>query len=166
MRRMMLILTSADKFKGPKVALKAFRCTVQPMSNKTPSKKRAVEAAEQMWKALCMGNTFEVPASLSTDDLTTQAILILRKKHPEVLMNMLQSKGVVFTLGKPSAVGAGAWGVLAQNGYFPEPQLAPELFLASHAKFMRQTAHIDPEQAVKLAQREHAKRNAISVGKR
>lgn len=158
----MPIQPSIDKSKGPKVALKKLRCTVQHMVNK----KRAIEAAAQMWRALCMGNTFEVPASLSTDDLTTQAIFILRKKHPEVLMNMLQSKGVVLTLGKPVAVGTGAWGVLEQSGYFPEAQLSPELFLASHAKFMRQTAHVDPEQAVKQAQKEHAGRNAIAVGKR
>lgn len=130
------------------------------------NKKRATEAADQMWKALCMGNTFEVPASLSTDDVTTQAILVLRKKHPEVLVNMLQSRGIVLTLGKPTAVGGGAWSVLAQGGYFPEAQLSPELFFASHAKFMRQTANIDPEQAVKRAQKEDAKFNAITVGKR
>lgn len=130
------------------------------------TRKRAIEAAEQMWKALCMGNTFEVPASLSTDDATTQAILILRKRHPEVLMNMLQSRGVVFTLGKPGGVGPGAWSLLAQNGYFPEPQLSPELFLASHAKFMRQTAHVDPEESVRKAQGEHAARNAILAGGR
>lgn len=119
-----------------------------------------------MWKALCMGNTFEVPASLSTDDVTTQAILVLRKKHPQVLVNMLQSRGVVLTLGKPTTVGTGAWGVLAQGGYFPEAALPAELFLASHAKFMRQTAHINPEEAVKRAQKDDAKFNAIAVGKR
>ena len=125
--------------------------------------KRAAEAAAQMWKALCLGNTFEVPAALSTDDLTTQALLILRRKHPEVLVNMLQSKGIVLTLGKPVAVGSAAWGVLDQGGYFPQAQLSSELFFASHAKFMRQNASIDPEQAVKAAQKEHAKRNAVSV---
>lgn len=159
---MMMVQAEFDKPKGPKVALKHSRCTVRCMA----TKKRAAEAAAQMWKALCMGNTFEVPAALSTDDLTTQAILILRKKHPEVLVNMLQSKGVVLALGKPAAVGAGAWGVLSQSGYFPEAHLAPDLFLAMHAKFMRQTARIDPERAVKQAQKEHAKRNAVTVGKR
>lgn len=129
----------------------------------TSTKKRATEAARQMWTALCLGNTFEVPASLSTDDLTTQALLILRKKHPQVLVNMLQSRGIVLTLGRPAAVASGAWGHLDSAGYFPQADLPPELFFARHAKFMRETASIDPEQAVKKAQVENAKRNAVTV---
>lgn len=127
--------------------------------------KRVREAADQMWHALLMGNTFEVPVSLSTEDEVAQAVLVLRKEHPNVVAKMLQSRGLVLTLGKPATVQEGAWKHLDAAGYFPKDELPPEIFFGQHAQFIRR-ADLDPEEQVKRAQEESKEFNAISVGER
>ena len=127
--------------------------------------KRIREAANQMWKALLMGNTFEVPVSLSTDDPVAQAVQVLRKKHPDVVTKMLQSRGLVLTLGRPATVHDGAWKQLDLGGYFPKDELPSDIFFAKHAQFIKR-ADLDPEEQVKRAQEENKEFNAISVGER
>lgn len=127
--------------------------------------KRIEEAAEQMWKALLSGYTFEVPVGLSTDDPVAQAVLVLRKKHPNVIAKMLQTRGLVLSLGRPAAVQEGAWRHLDAAGYFPKDELPDELFFAQHATFIRR-ADLDPDEQVKRAQAENREFNAISVGGR
>lgn len=133
------------------------------MSKKTDGRnKRISEAADQMYAALKLGNTFEVGASLSTDDDTTRAVLLLRKRHPDVITTMLQTKAIVLTLGREASVSEGAWGTLAKAGYFPDPKESTDMFLAQHAKFMRRN-DMDPEQAARTALEEDRKRNAVSI---
>lgn len=134
------------------------------MSKRTDSRnKRISDAADQMWGALKMGNTFEVGATLSTDDDTTRAVLLLRKRHPEVLTTMLQTKALVLTLGRTATVSEGAWGTLAKAGYFPDAKESTDMFLAQHAQFMRRN-DTDPEEASRIALEEDRKRNAVTVG--
>jgi hypothetical protein len=129
-----------------------------------PRQKRAEEAADQMWKKLLLGYSFEVGAALSTDDSTTQALLILRKNHPEVIVTMLQSRGIVLTLGKPGTVSKEAWGQLDKGGYFPDAKVAPEIFFAQHAQFMRRN-DVDPEDAIRKAQEADRSLNTVEISK-
>lgn len=110
----------------------------------------------------------EVPASLSTDDLTTQAVLVLRQQHPDVVVTMLQSKGMVLTVKGNSKVGANfkgsdqAWNWLEANGHMPSTELSPEQLLGAHEAFIRR-ADLDPGVAVDEAQRESQQHNAVVV---
>ena len=127
--------------------------------------KRATQAAKEMYLALMAGHTFEVPAALSKDDVVTQAVLILRKKHPNVVAKMLQSRGLVLTIGKSAAVSEGAWKHLEAGGYFPKDEVPDDVFFAQHAGFMRR-ADLDPDEQVKKAQDENRELNAIVIGGR
>lgn len=125
---------------------------------------RASRAADEWWKALVTGVTVEVPAEHSTDDLTTQSILILRERHPQVVMTMLQSRSLVLTLGK-GRVGGGAWAELEKGGYFPDSRVSADEFFGAHAAFMRRNG-LDPEEAQRKAREEDRARHTIVVGSR
>lgn len=124
--------------------------------------RRAAQAADEWWKALRGGVTVEVPAIHSTDDLTTQSILILRERHPQVICTMLQSRSIVLSIGKAGKVGGEAWGQLEKGGYFPEAQLGADDFFGTHAAFMRRNGE-DPEVAQRKALEADRERHAITV---
>ncbi len=126
---------------------------------------RAAQAADEWWKALLSGVTVEVPAAHSTDDLTTQSILILRERHPQVICTMLQSRSLVLTLGKAEKVGGEAWAQLEKGGYFPDSRVSAEELFGTHARFMRRNGE-DPEEALRKARDEDRARHAITVGQK
>lgn len=102
--------------------------------------RRVREAAQQMWDAVKKGYAFEIPASLSTDDATTKAVLCLQEMHPDCPVAMLQSRGIVIGKAKTAAgVSQEAWGILAKHDYFPDPNKAAsaEKFIEQHEAFMQ-----------------------------
>ena len=130
------------------------------------------KAAEQMWAVVEKGIAFEVPASLSTDDNTTKAILCLQEMHPDCPVSMLQSRVVVIGHVKTAqGVSNQAWEMLEQGGYFPDAQKAAnaEAFLSQQERFMRRTLtgleggheEHDVDALVAKAQAEQAARDAI-----
>lgn len=123
---------------------------------------RASKAADEWWAALRRGVTVEVPFEHSTDDLTTQSILILRERHPDVVVTMLQSRSLVLTVGqRATRVGNDAWNILDQYGYFPG-KMSPDGFMATHAAFQVRN-DVDPEVAASKAREEDRARNAVTV---
>ena len=123
---------------------------------------RASKAADQWWAALLTGIKVELPASHSTDDLTTQSILILRERHPEVVVT-LQSRTLILSIGKTGPVSDFAWSQLAKGGYFPDSTLPPEMLFAHHARFMRENAGLDPNTALEEAREADRARHAIVI---
>ncbi len=124
---------------------------------------RVQQAADQMWDYVRRGVTFEVPAALSTDDLTTRAVLCLQQKHPECPVTMLQSRVVVVGRMKAQAlVSPEAMKLLESADYVPEPEKAinPVAFIEQQKDFMLRS-RADPEVAVRRAQLEQAARDGI-----
>ena len=125
---------------------------------------RVQKAADEMWEYVRRGVTFEIPAALSKDDLTTRAVLCLQQKHPECPVTMLQSRVVVVGRMKSQAlVSPEAMKVLEQAEFFPKQELSLEKFLDAQKDFMLR-AQVDPDAAVAKAQGEQAARDAITVG--
>ena len=103
---------------------------------------RVRQAAEQMWSNVQQGLAFEIPASLSTDDATTKALLCLQEMHPDCPVSMLQSRSIIVGHVKTAqGVSKEAWAVLDRADYFPSAQKArsSEAFLAQQEQFMRRT---------------------------
>ncbi len=99
-------------------------------------KQRLEQAAREMLAVLQTGVTFEVGAMLSTDAEITQAVMLLRSRHPEVQLT-LQSHVWVLSLGKTEKVSPGGWDMLDKGGYLPSNKLNPQAFLASHEAWMK-----------------------------
>lgn len=134
-------------------------------------KKRAKEAAAQMWDLLKKGYNFEVPFILDKNDLTVQAITELQRRHPKVQLRMYQSRGLVLGLFRGEGmrgnrgIGDSILDHFSQSGHLGEgfENIKAEDLLAGHEKFLI-GQHIDPKQAEREAQTERMIREAISVG--
>lgn len=127
---------------------------------------RVVKAAEQMWEHVRRGISFQIPASDSSDDLTTRAVLCLQQRHPECPVTMLQSRVVVVgRMSGQALVSPEAMQLLKNSGYIPEPAAAVsiEKFLDDQRGFMERVGVV-PEEAVARAQAEQAQRDSVSVG--
>ena len=110
-------------------------------------KKRLTEASEQMWKVLRQGIRFEVGAAFNAESDVAQAVLILRKKHPEVEL-VLQSHVWVLQMNRSAAVSPEGWKVLEKGEYLPPAQLDRERFFDAHAAFLnRNDTTIDSAEA-------------------
>jgi hypothetical protein len=130
------------------------------------STRRIEAAAEQIWHCLLSGMTIEVPAIHSVDSDVTAAILRLRELHPNVFVNMLQSKGIVLTLGSEGklAVSSEANKTLGAAGYFPDAALPPEMLFQAHEHFQEFHARVDKKVAEAEALEAQRKQDAITVG--
>lgn len=132
----------------------------------SPASKRIEEAADQIWAVLLSGRTIEIPAIHSLDSDVTQSILRLREKHPNVFVNMLQSKSLVLTLGDHGklAVSDDAQKALGGAGYFPDAALPAEMLFDHHRSFQLYNARVDPKVAEMEALEAQRKQDAITVG--
>ena len=128
--------------------------------------RRTEEAADQIWWVLVSGRTIEVPAIHAEESDVTAAILRLREKHPGVFVNMLQSKGIVLTLGNKGelAVSAEANKTLGAAGYFPPAELPPQELFKVHEAFQEFHARVDPKVVQAEALEAQRKQDAITVG--
>jgi hypothetical protein len=128
--------------------------------------RRIEDAADQIWFCLLSGMTIEVPAVHSVDSDVTAAILRLRVKHPNVFVNMLQSKSIVLTLGNKGelAVSSEANKTLGAAGYFPDAALPPEMLFQAHEHFQEFHARVDKKVAEAEALEAQRKQDAITVG--
>lgn len=111
--------------------------------------RRAKAAAEQLYHAILAGAKIEIPQSLKLDDPAHQAVMVLRKEHPDIVMTMLQGKGLVLMRGDAAqaAVTNQGFRILNAHGYFPSHELPPEAFLATHERFMEQRTSGGAEEA-------------------
>lgn len=135
--------------------------------------KRQREAAKQMWAVIRTGVSFEVPASLSTDDDTMKAVQCLCNQHPEVATAerspngtmgspiILQSRGIVVGLRKTMQIGPAAAQVLEAYGYTPDASGTLTELLAAHEQFITARSGLTPKEAVRQAQQESMERNKI-----
>jgi hypothetical protein len=98
-------------------------------------KRRCAKAAEEMYAVLRQGIRFEVGVAFNTESETAQAVLILRKKHPEVEL-VLQSNVWVLQLSRSAKVSPDGWKALEKGDYLPPSQLDPVRFLDAHAAFL------------------------------
>lgn len=133
--------------------------------------KRQRQAAKEMWAEIRTGVSFEVPASLSTDDDCMKAIELMCKQHPEVVMGQrsagangapvtFQARGIIVGLRSSIRASLDAKEVLSQFGYMPDVNNVVEM-LSAQERFIRQSGGLTPEQAVKEAQLASADRNRI-----
>ena len=126
----------------------------------SPRQKRLDDAVKQMWAQLCQGFTFEVGAVLSRESETSEAVMLLRKKHPEVQLT-LQSNAWVVSLGKTPMVSAVAWDQLSKGGYTPGNEVSKEMFFAAHAHFVRRNDNGTAEDVSEKADAADRKRHKI-----
>ncbi len=118
-----------------------------------------------MWDYVRRGVSFEIPASLSTDDLTTRAVLCLQQKHPECPVTMLQSRVVVVGRVKSQAlVSPEAMKLLEQADFFPKAEKAINHidFIEQQKDFMMRN-DVNVDAAVKRAMLEQQKRDGIEL---
>lgn len=132
----------------------------------SPRQRRIAMAADQMWDAVARGIKFEVPAHLSTDDDTMQAIALLTQAHPQVKLAMHQSKGIIVGLvaEKASGITEQAAATLDQFGYYPGSAhpLTPEQLISGHERFMRDN-QLDPKEMEREAQAAQANKERIET---
>lgn len=157
------IVTSVDVMLRPAVVCAAMG--VWNLFKKDERRKRAETAAAQIYAALCAGAKLEIPQSLSTDDPVAQAILVLRKKYPDAVVTMLQSKTLILSRGNAAkaAMAQQAWQVLDAHGYFPDTRLPPEALFTAHEKFMERSGGTTVEDAKRLAEEEARRDTRIEV---
>ena len=98
-------------------------------------KRRCARAAEEMYAVLRQGIRFEVGVNFSTESETAQAVLILRKRHPEVEL-VLQSNVWVLQMSRSAMVSPDGWNQLEKGDYLPPSQLPTERFFDAHAAFL------------------------------
>ena len=125
--------------------------------------KRIEAAADQLWQALMLKRTIEIPAIHSTEDDVMNAILRLREKYPLVGVTMLQSKSIVLT--REVNASKEAMDVLGKANYFPDAALPGPMLFAMHEEFQKYNARIDPKVAEMEALEAQRKQDAIVIGK-
>ena len=126
--------------------------------------RKANLAADQIYGALITGAKLEIPAALHLDDLVTQTLIVLRKRYPDALVSMLQSRSIVLTRGNASkaAMGSQAWHILDAHGYFPAAQLPIEMMIGSHEAFMRRN-DMDPAQVDRENEERRVKETSLGA---
>jgi hypothetical protein len=125
---------------------------------------RAVKAAEEMRRHVVQGKAFEIPAAMSTDDVTTKAVLCLQELYPDIPV-IYQSRGIIVGLvERTMKVSKEAWAQLKGSGYFSPAEAAgrAEAFLDRHTQFINRNEQ-NVDENVKEAQRRQAVRDAIVV---
>lgn len=130
-------------------------------------------AAKQMWAVVQSGILFEIPASLSTDDDTLKALMLMCEQHPETMTAerrangtqgsplVLQARGIVVGLRSAMQISPNAANVLNSYGYMPDAIGGLTALIQKQEAFIRNHGGLEPEEAVKQGQMEAAERNKI-----
>lgn len=117
---------------------------------KSDKQRQADKAADQIYAMLVTGRKLEVPAVLSPDSDVARAIMALKKKYPETVVTMLQSKSMILTAGNAAKARMAnqAWNILDAHGYFPDARLPAEMLFDAHRAFALDRSGVELDVAV------------------
>lgn len=130
---------------------------------KSDRKKRADKAAEQIYARLIAGKKLEISASMAQDADVALAIMALRKKYPEAVVTMLQSKSMILSAGNAAKarMAQQTWGILDSHGYFPDARLPMESLRDAHAAFAEDRAGLQLDEVVESQRKQDYTDRAI-----
>ena len=137
--------------------------TLDKMRLKFNASKQVREAADQMWKAVQAGKTFEVPIVFDGNDPSMQAVWLLFRIHPTMRMLVRQSRSFVITHPDRLNLSAETQMLMHKGGQATTPEKFAEnvrSMLAGQEAFLEEQG-FDPKQMEKEAQERDAKKHAM-----